>query len=242
MAADEEVSDVVDPSFSVPISRLSIRAILAGLAVALSAQLLLMVLGAAIGLSAFQPTGAVAKGVGAGFLVWTVLSLCVSAFVGAWIAGIVARSVSRRDGLIHGLVLWSLVAVVGASMVGGAISKTLSGVFGLVGAAVQTAAQSPAINQNVTPDQAARAAGSATDQAQAAARQLQARPDVAEKAASGAAIGLWGAVVALVFPLGAALAGGYLASRGEARLLGVIRRREEREVLRPMPGPPVPVT
>ena len=242
MATDEEVSDVMDPSFSVPISRLSIRAILAGLVVALSVQLVLMLIGAAVGLSAFEPTGTVAKSVGAGFLAWTVLALCVSAFMGAWIAGIVARSVSRRDGLIHGLVLWSLVSVLGASMVGGAISRTLSGVFGLVGSAVQTAAQSPAVNRNVSPGDAARAAGGAASQAQEAARQLQARPEVAEQAASGAAIGLWGAVVALLLPLGAALAGGYLASRGEARLLGVIRRREEREVMRPMPGPPLPAT
>jgi hypothetical protein len=239
MASDEEVSEVVDPSFSVPISRLSVRAILAGLTVALSVQLVLMLLGGAIGLSAFEPTGTAAKSVGVGFLAWTVLSLCVSAFVGAWIAGIVARSVSRRDGLIHGLVLWSLVSVLGASMVGGAISRTLAGVFGLVG----TAAQSPAINRNLTPEDASRAAGGAASQAQEAARQLKARPEMAEKAASGAAIGMWGAVIALLLPLGAALAGGYLASRGEAQLLGVIRRREEREEMRPLPGgPPLPVT
>jgi hypothetical protein len=242
MAADEEVSDVVDASFSVPISRLSVRAILSGLVVAMSVQLVLMLLGAAIGLSAFEPSGEVTKGVGAGLVAWTVLSLCVSAFIGAWLAGIVARSVSRRDGLIHGLVLWALVSVIGASMVGGAISRTLSGVFGLLGTAATAAAQSPAVNQNVTPEDAQRAAGGAASQARGAARQLQARPEVAHKAATGAAIGLWGGVVALILPLGAALAGGWLASRGEAQLLGVIRRREEREVMRPMPGPPVPVT
>lgn len=132
---------------SLPIARLSFRAVAAGVLVALVTQVVLLLLGGAIGLTAFEPSGQVARAVGFGFLAWLMLSLCASAFFGAWVAASTAQTVERRDGLLHGLLTWAAVSLVGAFLVGGAVRNTLSGVFGFVGKTVTAAA--PAVDGNL---------------------------------------------------------------------------------------------
>lgn len=71
--------------------RLSPRALIGGVRAGLATQLLLMPLGAAIGLTAFEPSGAVMKGVGIGFSIWLILSLYASSFIGAWVTSAPSR-------------------------------------------------------------------------------------------------------------------------------------------------------
>lgn len=195
------------PATAVP--RPSATAIIAGALVALAVALTLLVLGAAIGVSAMRPSADVAKGVGIGYSVWLLLSLCAGAFAGGAIAARCAALRYRGHGALYGVVTWALVTVVGASLAGGAIRSTVSGLFGAAKDTAQIAASSPAVNQ-----QAQQQAGALGDQASAAAsRAGNVVAQNAEKAKTGATIGLWALFAALLLPLGAALGGGVVGAR-----------------------------
>jgi hypothetical protein len=114
-------------------------AILAGVAAGLSTQLLLAMLGLASGLSLTQLSEGVAPG--SGTLLWSVLSLLVAAVVGSYVAGRVSGLSRKTDGLLHGLVTWSvstLLFVLMATSLGGTL---ISGIFYDVGQGTATSNQ-----------------------------------------------------------------------------------------------------
>jgi hypothetical protein len=113
LAADRLAADRVFPI------RVSALGVIAGLLVSLAFALLLLALGEAIGVTtAMRPSPEVARGIGIGFGAWVVLTLIVSAFAGGWVAAAAARTVRRRDGVLHGLLTWSAVTVLGPFLVG----------------------------------------------------------------------------------------------------------------------------
>lgn len=102
-------------------------AILAGVAAGLSSQLLLAMLGLASGLSLTQLSEGVTPG--SGTLLWSILSLLVAAVVGSYVAGRVSGLSRKTDGILHGLVTWSvstLLFVLMATSLGGTL---ISGIF-----------------------------------------------------------------------------------------------------------------
>lgn len=102
-------------------------AILAGVAAGLSSQLLLAMLGLASGLSLTQLSEGVTPG--SGTLLWSILSLLVAAVVGSYVAGRVSGLSRKTDGMLHGLVTWSvstLLFVLMATSLGGTL---ISGIF-----------------------------------------------------------------------------------------------------------------
>lgn len=212
-------TDLTDVQFP---TRVSARGIISGLLVALALEASLLVLGAAIGLTAFQPSGEVAKGLGIGFAAWVLLTLLVSAFFGGWVAAAAGRTIRTRDGVLHGVVTWAAVTVVGLALVGGAVRGVVGSIFGVAKTATQAAASSPAVNRAVG-DQAQQPGveqkignviGQATDNTQ----QLAAKGN---EAAHGAGLGSWGLFVALMLPLGTAIGGGAWAAGRERHVAGL---------------------
>lgn len=102
-------------------------AVLAGVAAGLSVQLLLAMLGLASGLSVATATEGVSPG--AGTLLWSVISMLGAALVGSYVAGRVSGLNRKADGILHGIITWSvsmLLFITMATSVGGAL---LSGIF-----------------------------------------------------------------------------------------------------------------
>ena len=209
--------------------RISVRAVVAGAAIAAISQVILMVLGAAIGLTAFKPEEDVAKGVGIGYAAWLIVSLTASSFIGAWVAGYVARTSDRRDGVMNGLVAWAVVSLAGLFFVGGTVANLTKGALGVAGEAVKTAAQSPALARGIE-DANARRDNGADDVREDVERTIEdaryrmqdpaTREEMKQKtedAAEGAALGMWGLLIAHLLPLGAALLGGAAGARADAR-------------------------
>jgi len=223
-------------------TRISARGVIAGVLVGLAIAVLMMVLGAAIGLTAFQPRSDVAKGLGIGFAAWSLLTLIVAAFLGGWVAAAAGRAVRRNDGILHGLVTWAAVTLIGVSLVGGAVRSTVAGIFGVAKTATQAAASSPAANRAAT-EAASQAQqqggvqqqiGNAVGDIKSQSQEIAAK---ANQAAGGAAIGGWSLFAALLLPLGGALAGGAVAAGRTRRAVGLIdeRRAVRRRVVT---GPP----
>ncbi len=222
-------------------------AVFAGLIVAIVTQFLLGVLGLAVGLTALEPReGAPGAGFGWGAAIWASVSLLISLFIGGWLAGRLSGFVRAADGALNGVLVWALSLLAMVYLVSTGVGSLVSGVFGVVGTAAQTAA-------TVAGQGAVARAGSGRDlasQAREAARQAgidvgriqqeaqqqaqhaqesaqrigqsgttenqQAR-ETAAKAAGYAATGAWSLLVASLVGLGVAAWGGAAGARGESR-------------------------
>ena len=137
-------------------------AVLAGVAVGISVQLVLTLLGIASGLSMTSVQQGEAPGTGA--MIWAGISMLLAALIGAYVAGRMSGLKRKTDGILHGVVSWAvttLLFVVLATSAGGSL---LSGLFSSLGQGATTVAQSGAspgglasmlnrqLGVNVTPE------------------------------------------------------------------------------------------
>ena len=142
--------------------RISWGAIFGGAILVVTIQLLLVLLGAGIGLdtvntNAGTTPGASSLGIGAG--VWWIVSSIIALAFGSYAAARLAGLESRWDGILHGLITWGVATLftvwLVSSAVGGIIGGSASAFGGLVSAAgsgVKDAAQPLAQAAGVTPD------------------------------------------------------------------------------------------
>ena len=104
--------------------------IVAGLAIALSTQLVLSALGVAIGSGSIGDSGAPrtdAPGVGVGVGIWSIISLLISLFAGGWTAARTSGRMQRETALLNGAVLWASTLALSAWL----LSSGVSGAFGV---------------------------------------------------------------------------------------------------------------
>jgi hypothetical protein len=135
---------------------LSWGAIIGGAVAAFALWLLLYVFGLAVGLSsldAANPRSLRPSGMFAG--VWAVIAPLIALFIGGWVAGHGAGAIDRGGGAVHGLVVWGLTTIIGASMMAMLLSAVIGGVFS-VGRAVAEAGEGAV-------SAAARASGTGAD-------------------------------------------------------------------------------
>lgn len=107
-------------------------AVLAGVAVGLSTQLVLALLGIATGLSAMNVTqGNVPNATGP--LLWAGLSMLISAFIGGYVAARMSGLKRKVDGILHGAVSWAVTTLLFATLATSVTGSLLSGIFNTVG-------------------------------------------------------------------------------------------------------------
>lgn len=130
-------------------SQVSWGAIISGWVVAASLALLLYQLGAAIGVTAVDPTeGAPGQAFGIGAGIWVFLTWLVSLFVGGWLAARLAGRSDRTVGMMHGATVWGVTVIASllfAAMMVANIAQGIgalgSGLANVVGGAAQSAGQ-----------------------------------------------------------------------------------------------------
>jgi hypothetical protein len=94
-----------------PNARISWGSVFAGAVIALATQIVLALIGIAIGLATLDPaTGDNPSGtaLGAGAGIWLLVSSLISLFVGGYIA---ARLAGRLNGWLHGLTTWGTLTL-----------------------------------------------------------------------------------------------------------------------------------
>ncbi len=142
--------------------RISWPALFAAVFVAIAIELMLSILGVAVGLGFVSPEAgatphASSLGIGAGvwWFVSTLIAFGIGGFVAAWLAGITARF----DGVLHGVVTWAIATMVVVYLLTTALGGLLGGAFSLVGsglsaagAGVKAAAPQVAQAAGVTPE------------------------------------------------------------------------------------------
>lgn len=141
--------------------------ILAGLVTAISTQLVLSGIGAAIGLTTIANSGAPrtdAGPVGSAVGIWSIISLLIALFIGGWITARACGPMNRSTALLNGAILWATTLAISAWL----LSSGVSGAFGVVASnagdiinQAQTGANLPAQAPNVSADQARDIAGNA---------------------------------------------------------------------------------
>jgi len=130
---------VVEPIGDRP--RLSWGAIFGGAVTALGLWVLLYTLGLAAGLSSLDPAhphSARSSGIFTG--IWALIAPLIALFVGGWVAGRGSSIFTRGQGATHGLVMWGLTTLLGASMVAVVMSALVGGVVAVSKAAVSAGA------------------------------------------------------------------------------------------------------
>jgi hypothetical protein len=191
-------------------ARISWGAIFAGAAVALVVSVVLNLLGFGIGAVAVDPAEAgQAQAIGIGAGIWTIVVSLVALFFGGWIAARLSGRARRMEGILHGLVTWSLVTLAVLWMVTTAVGTLVGGAFGVVGEVA------PAAAEQVQQQDAAQAQQELEqvqpEQVQQQAQQVLAR---AANITGGTAIAL---SIAMILGGLAAAGGGILGSHGRRR-------------------------
>lgn len=105
--------------------------IFGGLVTAISLQLVLSALGAAVGLSSLSDAGVSAgeaKGVGIGVGIWSIISILISLFVGGYATARACGPMSKTSAILNGAILWCTTIVVSTWL----LSSGVSGAFGVV--------------------------------------------------------------------------------------------------------------
>lgn len=125
-------------------------AVLAGVAVGVSVQLVLALLGIATGLSAVD----IAEGDNPGAtapLVWAGISMLIAAFVGGYVAARMSGLKRKADGILHGAVSWAVTTLMFATLATSMTGSLISGVFSTMAPVARSAATSAATQGSGSP-------------------------------------------------------------------------------------------
>jgi hypothetical protein len=213
------------PVYDRPFARISWGAIFAGAIIALATQIVLALIGMAIGLATLNPaSGDSPSGtaLGAGAAIWLVVSSLISLFIGGYIA---ARLAGRFNGWLHGLITWGTLTLLTLMLLTTAAGQLIGAASGLTNFAVnnsdKTSQLPPALQQPIEQfkNQASQSADQAAAQAQSTdpqTREAKAR-DAGEKAAKGGAVGTGAAAFAMILGAVAAALGGRTGERNIRR-------------------------
>lgn len=123
-------------------SQIRWSAILAGVTVGIGTNILLALLGVAIGLTAIDPQSTEPVGsipIGAG--IWGAITMLIAAFVGGYVAARMSGLCRIGDGLLHGFVSWGSTTVLFAFLTTTAVGSLLGGAFNVIGKSLQGAGQ-----------------------------------------------------------------------------------------------------
>ena len=140
--------------------RVSWGAIIAGMVMAVVVQLVLSLVGAGVGLGAFDPLGYSspdASTFGISAAIWWAISSVVALFIGGWVAGHLCGSPEKTDAVLHGLLTWGLGTIVTVYLITAMVSSVVRGGAAVLGKAASLAGAG-AVVVAAPPSDAARTA------------------------------------------------------------------------------------
>jgi hypothetical protein len=193
----------VPDGFDRALDRVHWGPIVAGLLTAMSALLLLSLLGLAIGLTTLNAGAAATQGgppadAGRNSAIWAAISGILAFALGGYVAGRTAALFNRGWGALHGALVFMLAVPLILWLAGQGLGTVLGSLGNLSGALASN------------PD-AAQVAQGAADQAQSAAQNVQ--PGDIARAAEAARNTAWGTLAGSLVAVAASALGGSLGTR-----------------------------
>ncbi|MEG4458960.1 hypothetical protein [Microcoleus sp. N9_A1] len=164
---DRSSSDLTDPTIVNPLvdyhDQVRWGPILAGIAIALGTQLILSALAMAIGLSA-GATGADAGSVGFGVVIWSIISLLISLFLGGWVMAQSCGPMTTKTAILNAAILWGTTLALSSWLLASGISGAVGAVAANAGEIANQVQQQGGVNipnqaPNVDPNQVRDLAG-----------------------------------------------------------------------------------
>ena len=150
------VEPVVQNIIPAAVKRVSWGAIIAGVTIALVTQLLLGVLGLAIGASTIDPLrhATPTQGLGIGTGIWFLVTALLSLFAGGWTAGRLAGIPRPVDSALHGVLTWGIATLLTFYLLTTAVGALMGGAAQALGQGASligqgAAAASPTISDAV---------------------------------------------------------------------------------------------
>src|SRR5436305_1966065 len=130
----EEIYETVDYTAPSLLRRVSWGAIFAGLFVTIVIQLMLTLLGVAIGAASFDPWDEQnpGKGLAIGSAIWLLISSLLSIFAGSCVAGRLSGGPRPADGMLHGIITWSASTVLTLFLLATSLGFIVSGAGSLL--------------------------------------------------------------------------------------------------------------
>jgi hypothetical protein len=177
--------------------------IISGLVISIATQLVLTGLGAAVGLTTLANTGspqADAGNVGAAVGIWSIISLLISLFLGAWVMARACGPMNRGTALLNGAILWATTLAVSAWL----LTMGVGGAFGI-------AAQGADAVVNQLPPDVLPGGGATPDPG--AVQNPNVSPQQAQDIAANAATVGWSFALGSLLGLAAALIGAAVGVR-----------------------------
>ncbi|HEX5694714.1 MAG TPA: hypothetical protein VFY00_08885 [Arenimonas sp.] len=129
-------------STTVPaVKRVSWGAIFVGVVIAMVVQLLLAVLGIAIGASTINPLQEASpiEGIGMGAGIYWVASSIIALFAGGYAAGALTNTQDRRDRTLHGVSVWGVATLLVFLAIGSGVGRLIGGTASVVGSGLSMA-------------------------------------------------------------------------------------------------------
>ena len=119
------------------LNRISWGAVIAGVALALAADIVFSLLGIAVGVSAINPEQEGEEAPDAGSLsmgggIWIVSSGILALAMGGWIAGHLAGVPTETDGMMHGVLVWAVTTIVSMFVLSTLAGRIIGGAAGLL--------------------------------------------------------------------------------------------------------------
>lgn len=159
-------TQVVEPAIINPVvdyhDRVRWGPIFGGIAIAISTQLILSALGAAIGLSA-GASGTNAGNVGLGVGIWAIISLLIALFLGGWVMAMSCGPMNKKTALLNAAILWGTTLALSSWLLVSGISGTFGVIASNAGEIANQVQQPGGVNipneVNIDPNQARNIAG-----------------------------------------------------------------------------------
>ncbi len=198
-------------------SRVRWGAVLAGVVVAMVMQVLLGLLGLAIGFNIMNPADPnfnyTGLGIGSGF--WLFLVAIISGFAGGWVASSLANISVRLDGLIHGVLAWGVFMLMAVYLIGTGMGSILGGAFNLTSSALLGGSRvaASAIERQGVAAVREQVEAATQQRPQPTAQERQQQRQAAEEATSRAAGATWTAFFVALLSLVASGLGGLVGLR-----------------------------
>lgn len=201
--------------------RVSWGGIWGGVLAAVGLLLLLASLGAAVGITATDPTQADAGTLGIAAGAWLGIALLISLFVGGMVSTRIGATFDGSTGFWSGALVWVVTLLAMAYLATTSLASLTGGALRIMGGAAQAAATAmqgtPAQSNAVNGAQdAVQNPGSAVDRLRSKIENAQANGTIQEKAAEAKPVATktaWGTFIALILTLIAAVLGAAVGRR-----------------------------
>ncbi|MEI4259851.1 MAG: hypothetical protein V9822_00760 [Candidatus Dasytiphilus stammeri] len=142
MSADNSINTIHEEE-NMHFKTISWDAIFAGLISTLVIELVLLILGTAVGASSIFPlndTNPLAN-IAIGPIIWTSISMMIALAIGSYLAGMIAT----REGVLHGMLVWAIKTLICLTLICILFTQVISGTMSLLGTGLQAAGKSASV-------------------------------------------------------------------------------------------------